>query len=140
MSTRPPRPDFRATSRKSTRSGVYAFAGRESEDDESAAAHGVGAAAAGVHARRPSGQLPFPLDRSEPVLFARARHAFWQGLYALGLQPRRAPRAGVPPWLGDRGAPSRGVDPAVLRARTDAGARLGGTRIVARATRSRPRS
>jgi len=41
----------------------------------------------GVYARRPSTELPFPLDRSDTVLFARARHGLWQGVYALGLQP-----------------------------------------------------
>ena len=40
----------------------------------------------GVHARRPSSRLPFPLGEPGSVLYARARHALWHGVRALGLE------------------------------------------------------
>jgi dTDP-4-amino-4,6-dideoxygalactose transaminase len=40
-----------------------------------------------VHARRRAGDLPFPLDDPRCSLFARARHALWFGVRALGLRP-----------------------------------------------------
>jgi dTDP-4-amino-4,6-dideoxygalactose transaminase/CelD/BcsL family acetyltransferase involved in cellulose biosynthesis len=41
----------------------------------------------GVYARRPAEELPFPLDDRGTAVFARARHALWQGVQALGLEP-----------------------------------------------------
>jgi dTDP-4-amino-4,6-dideoxygalactose transaminase/CelD/BcsL family acetyltransferase involved in cellulose biosynthesis len=40
-----------------------------------------------VYSRRPADQLPFPLDRSEGVLFSKARQGLRVGLQALGLRP-----------------------------------------------------
>lgn len=41
----------------------------------------------GVYVRRPAERLPFPLAEPTCSLFARARHALWQGVQALGLAP-----------------------------------------------------
>lgn len=41
----------------------------------------------GVYARRPQAELPFPLGRPGCELFARGRHALWQGVQGLGLFP-----------------------------------------------------
>src|SRR5215210_1380680 len=38
-----------------------------------------------VYVRRPSTELPFPLATDACSLFARGRHALWQGIRALGL-------------------------------------------------------
>ena len=40
-----------------------------------------------AHARRPTGERPFPLDQPGFRLFSKARHAIWHGVSAIGLKP-----------------------------------------------------
>ena len=43
--------------------------------------------APGVYARAPASELPYPLGLQRSAVFSRARHALWQGVQALGLEP-----------------------------------------------------